>query len=206
MHPLSHNALVVGGPEVSDDLLISAIQTGDAGSVELLFTRYARVLKAIAYRVLHDAFEAEDVVQDMFCEIRSKCSSFDHQKGSARSWLFKVAYHSAISRRRYLTAHCFTNQSGLDTVEDLAAKDWRNASVLPEVHPSIHRRDLQKVCECLSENQRRTLELFFCDGYTLDEIATEMGQSKGNVRHHYFRGLEKLRKEVFSKKRQPSAV
>lgn len=49
--------------------------------------------------------------------------------------------------------------------------------------------------ETLAENQRQTLRLFFIEGYTLDEIAAKLGQSRGNVEHHYFRGLDRLRKQ-----------
>ena len=38
------------------------------------------------------------------------------------------------------------------------------------------------------------------EGYTLDEIAKMLGQTKGNVRHHSFRGLERLRKLIFAGK------
>ena len=61
---------------------------------------------------------------------------------------------------------------------------------------------LERVFEALSENQRQTLVLHFFEGRTFDEIATKLGQPKGNVRHHYFRGLEKLRKHIFDRKLQ----
>jgi RNA polymerase sigma-70 factor (ECF subfamily) len=59
---------------------------------------------------------------------------------------------------------------------------------------------LQRAFEALSENQRRTLRLHFFEGYTFDEIAAELGQSTGNIRHHYFRGLNRLRKQIFDTK------
>ena len=49
-------------------------------------------------------------------------------------------------------------------------------------------------------DQRQTLRLFFIEGYTLDEIAAKLGQSRGNVKHHYFRGLDRLRKQIFGGK------
>jgi RNA polymerase sigma-70 factor (ECF subfamily) len=48
----------------------------------------------------------------------------------------------------------------------------------------------------LSQAQRQTLRLYFFEGYALDEIASKLGQSLGNIRHHYFRGLERLRKHM----------
>jgi len=58
------------------------------------------------------------------------------------------------------------------------------------------REGLRKALAELSEAQRETLRLYFFEGYGLDEIASKLEQSIGNVRHHYFRGLEKLRKHV----------
>jgi RNA polymerase sigma factor (sigma-70 family) len=60
--------------------------------------------------------------------------------------------------------------------------------------------DLRKVFRTLSEDQQKTLRLHFIEGYTLDEIAKMLGQSKGNIRHHSFRGLERLRKQIFGGK------
>jgi RNA polymerase sigma factor (sigma-70 family) len=60
--------------------------------------------------------------------------------------------------------------------------------------------DLQKMFGALSGDQQKTLRLHFIEGYTLDEIAKMLGQTKGNIRHHSFRGLERLRKLIFAGK------
>jgi RNA polymerase sigma-70 factor (ECF subfamily) len=39
--------------------------------------------------------------------------------------------------------------------------------------------------------------LYFFDGYTLAEISQKSGQTLGNVRNHYYRGLAKLRRYMF---------
>ena len=59
---------------------------------------------------------------------------------------------------------------------------------------------LEKAFEALSEGQRQTLWLHFFEGYTLDEIAAKLGQSRGNIKHHYFRGLDRLRKQILGSK------
>ena len=56
----------------------------------------------------------------------------------------------------------------------------------------------QRLFEELSPGQRETLRLHFFEGYSLAEIAAKLGQSRGNIKHHYFRGLEGLRKRLFS--------
>jgi RNA polymerase sigma-70 factor (ECF subfamily) len=58
------------------------------------------------------------------------------------------------------------------------------------------RNGWRKVLELLSEEQRETLRLHFFEGHTFEEIAEKLRQSYGNVRNHYYRGLEKLRKSL----------
>jgi RNA polymerase sigma-70 factor (ECF subfamily) len=48
--------------------------------------------------------------------------------------------------------------------------------------------------EDLTQMQRRTLELFYFQGMELREISQRLGEPIGNVRHHFYRGLERLRK------------
>jgi RNA polymerase sigma-70 factor (ECF subfamily) len=60
----------------------------------------------------------------------------------------------------------------------------------------LQREALQSWFAELSESQRQTLHLFFFEGYTFDEIAAELGQTVGNARNHYYRGLDKLRKQI----------
>jgi RNA polymerase sigma-70 factor (ECF subfamily) len=68
----------------------------------------------------------------------------------------------------------------------------------------LGRNGLEKVVNALSDDQRETLRLHFFEGYTLAEISQQLGQPLGNVRHHYYRALEKLRKQMFANDRQPT--
>jgi len=62
--------------------------------------------------------------------------------------------------------------------------------------PLERKEALQSWIAELSESQRQTLHLFFFEGYTFDEIAAKLGQTVGNARNHYYRGLDKLRKQI----------
>lgn len=70
----------------------------------------------------------------------------------------------------------------------------------------LERADARKLFESLSENQRQTLTLFFFEGYSFDEIAMKLGQTRGNIKNHYFRGLEKPRKLLQCVPQRNSAV
>ena len=108
-----------------------------------------------------------------------------------------MTYRRAISRRRYLTArHFYTHldlDQAADRVCDVPSKTGRENSV----DGVLERREAWEAWLAeLSESQRQTLNLFFFDGYTFEEIASKTGQTVGNARNHYYRGLQKLRKQI----------
>ena len=184
---------------LSDEALLTLICKGDTEAFTWLFRRYAPIVRRVVLRVLKDASEADDLLQDIFILIHHQCGAFDSSKGSAQFWILQMAYRRAISRRRYLNSRHFYTQVELDdraiyTVEPRPGEsDEPTGQILAEL-------DLQKLLGALSEDQQKTLRLHFIEGYTLDEIAKMLGQTKGNVRHHSFRGLERLRKLIFAGK------
>jgi RNA polymerase sigma-70 factor (ECF subfamily) len=111
----------------------------------------------------------------------------------------QVTYRRALSRRRYLNSRHFYTQVELDD-ESFHVAEPRCGHSEDPVDSILAELDLQKLFGTLSEDQQKTLRLHFIEGYTLDEIANILGQTKGNVRHHSFRGLERLRKQIFGGK------
>ena len=182
-------------PEVSDEALISFICDGDSRALACLFRRYARIVRGVAYRVLRDASEADDMLQDIFLLIHRLCRTFDSSKGSARFWMLQMTYRRAISRRRFLTSRHFYDHLDLEQAANrLGDPECVSGGLESSVNESLDRRDALQSCFAeLSESQRQTLYLFFFEGYTFEEIAIKLGQTVGNARNHYYRGLEKLR-------------
>jgi len=81
----------------TDEALLILLQAGEQDALGCLFQRYARVVRHVAGRILRDAAEAEDLVQDLFLFIQRKCAIFDSSKSTARSWIIQMAYHRPLS-------------------------------------------------------------------------------------------------------------
>jgi RNA polymerase sigma-70 factor (ECF subfamily) len=182
----------------SDEVLISRICADDSEALGLLFSRYARLVWAIGRRILRNNEEADDLLQDVFLLVRRRASVFDSSKGSVRSLLVQMCYQRAFSRRRDLARRNFYSDRDVNGNTVVASC----CSSLPPYHEGLEARvgraTLKKALEDLSTEQRETIRLCFFEGYTLEEIAERLGLSYGNVRHHYYRGLAKLRKHVAS--------
>lgn len=179
----------------SDEMLVARLAEDDEEALGALFQRYARAVSNVASRILRDDNEAEDLVQDVFLFIQRKCAIFDSSKSSARSWIIQMAYHRAIERRRYLaTRHFYAPGDSQANAERLVGTPTSEEDYSPEA--VFGRNGLQKLMDTLSQDQRETLRLYFFEGYTLTEISGKLGQTLGNVRNHYYRALDRLRRAM----------
>jgi RNA polymerase sigma-70 factor (ECF subfamily) len=106
----------------------------------------------------------------------------------------QVAYTQALLRRRRLKAQGFYLSGITDNPDECGQATNKGADYDHTVEGLFGRSGWKKVVEDLTPDQRETFRLHFFEGYTFAEIAEKLGQPYGNVRNHYYRGLEKLRK------------
>jgi RNA polymerase sigma-70 factor, ECF subfamily len=182
--------------QLPDEALMRCVQEGDKEAMSCLFRRYARTLHGIGRRILRDTTEAEDLVQEVFVYVHRKCSLYDSSKGSARSWIFQVAYTQAFLRRRQLRAFGFYASGIADRYLETDPLTNSGAEYDHTVEGLFGRNGWKKIVEDLTHDQRETFRLHFFEGYTFIEIAEKLGQSYANVRNHHYRGLEKLRRHL----------
>lgn len=172
----------------ADDDLLVLVQSGDREALGVLFDRYARLVLSVGLRIIRDTAEAEDLVHDVFLFLLDKSNLFNPAKGPARGWLAKVTYHRALDRKKYLLRRSLYNSTGQDAYIETATS---NGADSPEF--SYWQSYLQRAFGDLTQDQRTTLELHFFQGFTINEISKKLGKSPVNVRHYYYRGLERLR-------------
>jgi RNA polymerase sigma-70 factor (ECF subfamily) len=166
------------------------LKGGCNDALAVLFDRYYRLVLSIALKIVRDPGEAEDVMQTVFLEIFRSAAQFDPDKGTTKVWILQYAYHRAINRKQHLNARKFYNQTDLEEVE----------TRVPETSPTLGRFTqpelkhlLQQGLKTLNGPQKHVVELASYDGLSMKEIADKTGDTLSNVRHHYYRGLQKLR-------------
>lgn len=185
------------GGSPSDEEVMARVQADDSGALGLLFDRYSRLLFGIALRILEDFGEAEDVVQDTFCSVFQKANLFDPARGTVKTWIVGIAFHRALDRKTYLDRRGFYQTTEIGSLHGVLLG---KPDLDREVGASLSMALLVKALEDLPKMQRRTLEMFYFEGLGLREISVRLGEPYGNVRHHFYRGLERLRESAFVKK------
>ena len=193
-----HMGAVTALPEISDELLLKHVRDGKKEALVQLFRRYARAVRKVGYRILRDAAEADDLVQEVFLFIFRRSGLYDSARGKASSWIIHVAYHRAFDRRRYLNSrHFYTNRELMDTGLHFADPQIQAPNYEQSIEGVLGKPAMARFRSRLTPEQQETLQLFFFEGYALKEIAERTGRSLVNVRSHYYRGLERLRQYVF---------
>ena len=175
---------------------MALVQIGDLDALALLFRRFARPVRNVGQRILRHTAEADDLVQEVFLYIQRRSKLFDPSRGSARSWIFQVTYTQALIRRRQLKTHGFYASPITDKTFENSPSSIKGTHYDDTVEGFFGRNGWRSVWDSLTECQRETLRLHFYEGCTFTEIAEKLGQSYVNIRHHYYRGLEKLRKHA----------
>lgn len=181
----------------SDEEAMARLKVEDAAALNLLFDRYSRLVLGIALRILRDYGEAEEIVQEAFFYIYRRAALFDASKGTAKAWIVQAAFHRALDRKAHLARRGFYLGTDISPLHDTLLG---NSDVEREIGSEMNRLHLEKAFEELPEMQRRTLDLFYFHGFELREISVRLNEPLGNVRHHFYRGLEKLRKSAFVRK------
>jgi RNA polymerase sigma-70 factor, ECF subfamily len=177
----------------SDETLLRFVQAGHREALAGLFRRYASTIRNLGRKILRVDGEAEDLVQDVFLYVQRRCDLFQSSKGAARSWIFQVAYTQAFLRRRRLKSHGLYE---LPNTEKCLEAPTQDVDYDKTVEGLFGCNGWKAVLDTLSGDQREIIRLHFFEGYTFTEIAAKLGQSYANIRHHYYRSLEKFRKHA----------
>ena len=177
--------------EMADEDLVALLVAGNHDAMGVIFHRYYGLAMRVALRIVRNHSEAEDVTQTAFTDFYRNVTRFDPSRGSLRTWLLQYAYGRSINRLQSLKArrHAFHVELTEVNPLELAAE---NQTVL-KLSSEEAKFFVGQVLATLDEKHRRVIELVCYCGLTIPEVAAITGESVGNVQHHYYRSIEKLR-------------
>jgi RNA polymerase sigma-70 factor (ECF subfamily) len=151
-----------------------------------LYRQHRHRALAIARRILRDADEAEDVVQEVFARLSTQPVRFDGH-AQATTWLHRILVNSSINSLR-----ARSRRSRLES--PLApAIDPEGAAIDREQHEQV-----LEAMTTLSEQHRQVLTLRDLRGYSYPEIARLLGVPEGTVKSALNRGRRRLLEEMAS--------
>jgi RNA polymerase sigma-70 factor (ECF subfamily) len=180
--------------EEDDSILMAQLVAGNGDAFAVIVDRYRRLVLSVAFRIVRNAAEAEDIVQNVFLDIFRVAGQFDPSRGSLKVWILQYAYTRSINRRHYLEQRQFYSAMEIEEVNplNLPMEPVNTKRLLPLEIIQIVRQSLRM----LSERQQSVIELMYFEGLTLAEASRRTGESQSALRHNYYRGLMKLREVI----------
>lgn len=179
---------MINRPTDLDYALLKRIARGEPSALEELIRRHERRLYQLAYRLLKDPLEAEDVLQEVFLKAYEFAGRFQ-PISTVKAWLNRITANHCLNRLR--------QRFPLDSLDDdnrpipLASPA---ATPLEALEESDLARRLESLLAAMPENQRRALVLKRFGDLSYQEIAEVMGLSTGAVDGLIKRARQFLRK------------
>lgn len=163
------------------DQIVERCKCGDERARYALYQQYVKLMYNVAYRIVGNHFDAEDVVQDAFVKAFKKINSLKESKAFA-SWLKQIVVNESISlirkqKRMHLISD-FVEQVPDVEVEEVAV-EWPMKRVM-------------KAIQELPHGARIVFTLRAIEGYRFNEIAELTGQTVNNCKVQFHRAKKLL--------------
>lgn len=190
----SKDKLIPGS--LSDEVLAVQAARGNSAALEALYDRYASIVLGMTIKIVGDRAVAEDVLQETFWKVWKSAETYQPERGSFASWLFRIARNLAIDAYRRRSTHPQTLSQGEDSESMLEQVPDPDMNVAEEAQLKIQNKRIRLALASLPGVQRQVIELAYFYGMTRQEIAQATGEALGTIHTRARLGLQKLRDEL----------
>lgn len=177
--------------------LVAAMSRGDKTAMAALYDQLSGPLYSLAYRMLADASEAQDLTQDIFLQLWRTAGSYESGRGSVFSWAVTLTRNRAIDRLRMRKRRSEILSAAAPDLQPAAPgghTDSADSLWLSEKTAAV-RTALAE----LTPDQKQAIELAFFGGLTQQEIAARLDEPLGTIKARIRRGLLKLKDRLPSR-------
>lgn len=183
--------------EFTDGELIQRCRGRDLSALGELFQRYQKKIYSLAYRLMGNQEDAQDLVQDVFMRVYESAGQYQNRTPFS-AWLYRVAVNLGIDRLRK------RKRERADSLDIPASEDYNLAVQLPDGDPSpedlvVLQERKERIHSALAEldsHYRMILTLRDLEDFSYSEISAILGCSIGTVRSRLHRGRRLLKQKL----------
>jgi RNA polymerase sigma factor (sigma-70 family) len=160
--------------------LIEECKKGSSKAQFMLYKQYSKAMYNLAFRMMNNREDAEDVLQETFIDCYSNLESFRFES-TFGAWLKSILVNNCINQLRKKKADLVL----CETLPPVAEEE--------EAETNYDTNKIFNGIEQLPDGYRIILTLYLLEGYDHTEIAQIMGISESTSKSQYSRAKEKLR-------------
>ncbi|MGD9562838.1 MAG: RNA polymerase sigma factor [Pyrinomonadaceae bacterium] len=185
--------------KIKDFDLTQAASKGDMAAFEEIYQRHHRRVYSICLRMLQNAYEAEDLTQDVFIQLYRKVGSF-RGDSAFTTWLHRLTVNQVLMhfRKRNVKFEKVTEEG--ETPDQIVT-----GTADPERMRIVDKIALESAIDQLPEGYKNVFVLHDVEGFEHEEVAKILGCSVGTSKSQLHKARLKLRK-LLKKKANPRLV
>ncbi|MEZ7891889.1 MAG: RNA polymerase sigma factor [Candidatus Wallbacteria bacterium] len=170
--------------EINEIEIIKKIKNGETSEFEHIITKYSKLVYSLAFRLLRNAEEADDLTQDVFFRAYRFLDKYNPEFKMS-TWLSKITYNLFKDRFKVKQLNIVSNSISSD--ED----DKRNfeekyadtgAGPYEKIEQSVKSRDIIAIINKLPDNYRVVVTMYFWGDYSYEEISQILEVPLGTVK------------------------
>jgi RNA polymerase sigma-70 factor (ECF subfamily) len=167
---------------------ITAVKRGDADSYDYLVTKYMRRVVSIAWGIVRNPADAEDLAQEAFVKAYESIGRFKSGEPFG-PWIYRIVTNLGLDliKHRKRFRH--------EEITDAAPAERRDRADLPAIANELAGR-IDRAIESLPEMQRIVARLYLVEHFGHTEIAGMTGLTEGTVRSHLSLARGKLKEKL----------
>ena len=165
---------------------------GDESAVGEVYDRHACAIYSLALRMLSDAADAEDVVQEVFTQAWRQADRYDPSRAPVIGWLLVITRARALDRLRARRSRISPAALDVMTIDPVDPGPGQDLQAIGQEDAARVRRAL----EALPDGQREAIELAYYKGLSQSDIAETLEQPLGTVKTRMRTALLKLREAL----------
>lgn len=177
--------MAVAVPDIHKDI-IEKSKSGDSAAQYRLYSLYAKAMFNIAYRMMNNKEEAEDMLQESFTDAFARLNSFRYESGFG-SWMKRIVINHCLNEIK-------RRKADLQFFDDMSLFDHK-ANDDDGYETGLCVENVRKAMEFLPYGSKMIFSLYLLEGYDHTEIAQILKISESNSKSQYMRAKQKI-KEV----------
>ena len=168
--------------------IVRRCQDGDLEAFESIYRRHGRSLFSLAYRMVGNLTDAEDLLQEIFLLAFDKLPTYQG-RSSLRTWLHRLAVNRCLD---YLRSRAARNRSLTESFDD------RGHASSPSAGPGApeERLDLERAIRQLPRSYRAAFLLYDVEGFGHREVAEILGVAEGTSKSLVHKARLKIREQI----------
>lgn len=182
-----------------NDLSLNELRNGNPQEFSRLVEAYSAPIYRLALKMLADASDAEDVLQNTFLKAFQHIKDFEG-RSSVSTWLYRIAANEALMFLRKRRPEVVMSDSGSEDNEneDFSPLQFTDWCCLPEDEflSSESRAALDEAVQHLPEIQRIVFILRDMEGLSIQETSEALNLSEAAVKTRLLRARLHLREEL----------